>query len=146
MAVERTSGMRHSRLTTGVRQPVIARATYLVAWLLAVSAFAQPALAGLFLDGNDAWRDWHAINGMVLLPLLALLQVVLAVLVWRRGGPGWLSLAGAGLLLLIVVQSVMGQAGLLAVHVPLGVAIVGLVGVLLGRTRDLTRPSTDPRR
>jgi hypothetical protein len=39
---------------------------------------------------------------------------------------------------------VIGQAGLLAVHVPLGVAIVGLVGTLLGRTRNLTRPATHP--
>lgn len=146
MAVESTSNPRRDRPATVIRQPGIARAMHVVVWLLAVSAFAQPVLAGLFLDGNDAWRDWHAINGMVLLPLLALVQVVLAVLVWRRGGPGWLGLAGAGLLLAVVVQSVMGQAGLLAVHVPLGVAIVGLVGTLLGRTRNLTRPSTQPRR
>jgi len=78
MAVQGTSSTRCDRPTTGVRQPGIARAMYVVLWLLAVSAFAQPVFAGLFLDGNDAWRDWHSINGM---GLLALVQVVLAVLV-----------------------------------------------------------------
>jgi hypothetical protein len=33
-----------------------------------------------FLDGNEAWRDWHATNGRQLLPLLALVEVVRAVL------------------------------------------------------------------
>jgi hypothetical protein len=37
----------------------------------------------------------------------------------------------------------MGQTSQLAVHVPLGVAILGLTGALLGRTRNLTRASTD---
>jgi hypothetical protein len=117
----------------------------LMLWLLAVSLLAQVIFAGLFLDGHDAWRDWHAANGMVLLPLLALVQVVLAVLVWRPGGgPGWPAIASVGLLVAVVLQNVIGQAGLLAVHVPLGVAIVGLVGTLLGRTRNLTRPATHP--
>lgn len=83
--------------------------------------FAQAIFAGLFLDGNDAWRDWHATNGMLLLPLLALVEVVLAVLVWRPGGgPGWIALASVGLLLAIVIQIGMGQTSQLAVHVPLG--------------------------
>jgi hypothetical protein len=117
----------------------------LVLWLLAVSLLAQVIFAGLFLDGHDAWRNWHAANGMVLLPLLALVQVVLAVVVWRPGrGPGWPAIASVGLLVAILLQIAMGQAGLLAVHVPLGVAIVGLVGTLLGRTRNLTRPATHP--
>jgi hypothetical protein len=117
----------------------------LVLWLLAVSVLAQAVLAGLFLDGNDAWRDWHAANGMVLLPLLALVQVVLAILVWRSvRGRGWPAIASVGLLLAILLQIAMGQAGQLAVHVPLGVAIFGLVGTLLGRIRDLTRPATHP--
>jgi len=82
---------------------------------------------------------------MLALPLLALIQVVLAVLVWRRGrGPGWLPIASVGLLLAPLVQNVMGQTSQVAVHVPLGVAILGLIGTLLGRARTLTRPATHP--
>jgi cytochrome bd-type quinol oxidase subunit 2 len=121
-----------------------ARALHVVLRLLAVLVFAQAVFAGLFLDGNDAWRDWHATNGMLLLPLLALVEVVLAVLVWRPGGgPGWIAVASVGLLLAIVIQIGMGQTSQLAVHVPLGVAILGLTGALLGPTRNLTRASTD---
>ncbi|HZA82846.1 MAG TPA: hypothetical protein VFC13_15475, partial [Actinomycetes bacterium] len=79
-----------------------------------------------------------------LIPLLALLAVVLAVVLWRSGGPGWIGLASLALLLAIIVQNAMGQSGQVAVHVPLGVAILGLVGALLGRTRNLARASTDP--
>jgi cytochrome bd-type quinol oxidase subunit 2 len=146
MAVEGTSHTSRDRpAPVGARRPALARAMSLVLWLLAVSLLAQVIFAGLFLDGHDAWRDWHAANGMVLLPLLALVQVVLAVLVWRPGGgPGWPAIASVGLLVAVVLQNVIGQAGLLAVHVPLVVAIVGLVGTLLGRTRNLTRPATHP--
>ena len=146
MAVEGTSHIWRDRpAPVGVRRPGLARAMRVVLWLLAVSLLAQVIFAGLFLDGHDAWRDWHAANGMVLLPLLALVQVVLAVVVWRPGrGPGWPAIASVGLLVAILLQIAMGQAGLLAVHVPLGVAIVGLVGTLLGRTRNLTRPATHP--
>ena len=84
---------------------------------------------------------------MLLIPLLALLAVVLAVVLWRSGGPGWIALASLALLLAIVVQSAMGQGGQVAVHVPLGVAILGLIGALLGRTRRLAPPaSRQPRR
>jgi hypothetical protein len=146
MALEGTSRTRHDQpATAGVPHPALTRVLRLVLWLLAVSVLAQAVLAGLFLDGNDAWRDWHAANGMVLLPLLALVQVVLAILVWRSvRGRGWPAIASVGLLLAILLQIAMGQAGQLAVHVPLGVAIFGLVGTLLGRIRDLTRPATHP--
>jgi hypothetical protein len=146
MAVEGTSPTWRDRPgAVGVRHPALARAMRVVLWLLAVSLLAQVIFAGLFLDGHDAWRNWHAANGMVLLPLLALVQVVLAVLVWRPGrGPSWPAIASVGLLVAVVLQNVIGQAGLLAVHVPLGVAIVGLVGTVLGRTRNLTRPATHP--
>jgi cytochrome bd-type quinol oxidase subunit 2 len=146
MAVEGVSRTAHDRpATVRVPHPALARAMRLVLWLLAVSVLAQAILAGLFLDGDDAWRDWHAINGMVLPPLLALVQVVLAVLVWRPGrGPGWPAVASVGLLLAILLQIAMGEAGLAPVHVPLGVASFGLVGTLLGRTRNLSRPATHP--
>jgi hypothetical protein len=128
---------------TGSR-PGTAAALHLLLRLLALLVFAQAVFAGLFLDGNAAWRQWHAINGMLLIPLLALLAVVLAVGLWRSGGPGWIALASLALLLAIIVQNTMGQSGQVAVHVPLGVAILGLVGALLGRTRNLARASTDP--
>jgi hypothetical protein len=130
---------------TGSR-PGIARALHLVLRLLAVLVFAQAVFAGLFLDGNAAWREWHATNGMLLIPLLTLLAVVLAVLQWRSGGPGWVALASLGLLLAIVVQNAMGQASQVAVHVPLGVAILGLIGTLLARTRNLTPPAPHQQR
>jgi hypothetical protein len=108
-------------------------------WLLTLAAFAQAVFAGLFLDGEAAWRDWHAINGMLVLPLLALLQVILAVLVWRRdGGPGWLPIASGGLLLALLIQSMLGMTSQVAVHVPLGLAIFGLIGTLLTRARART--------
>jgi hypothetical protein len=87
--------------STGNR-PRTSRASQVTLRLLAMLVFAQAVFAGLFLDGKPAWRDWHAINGML-------------------------------------------------VHVPLGVAILGLVGALLARTRDLARgvpglptPGDDP--
>jgi hypothetical protein len=130
MAVQGASGSTGS--TSGT-----VRALHVVLWLLAVLVFAQAVFAGLFLDGNAAWRQWHAVNGMLLIPLLALLAVVLAVLVWRSGGPGWIALASLALLLAIILQNTMGQSGQVAVHVPLGVAILGLIGALLGRTQNL---------
>ena len=121
---------------TGSR-PGIAVALHLLLRLLVLLVFAQAVFAGLFLDGNAAWRQWHAVNGMLLIPLLALLTVVLAVLLWRSGGPGWIALASLALLLAVIVQNAMGQSGQVAIHVPLGVAILGLIGALLGRTRNL---------
>ena len=142
MSPDSTASSRHDRPATGMPRPGTVRVMRVVLGLLAVAVFAQAVLAGLFLDGGDAWRGWHAVNGMLVLPLLALVQVGLAVLVWRRGrGPGWLALASVGLLVALLVQSVLGITNQVAIHVPLGVAIFGLVGTLLVRTRALTRPA-----
>ena len=139
MTVDSTASSQRDRPTTGPRQPVIVHAMRVVPGLLAAAVFAQAVLAGLFLDGGDGWRAWHAVNGMLLLPLLALGQVVLAVLAWRRGrAPGWLAAASGGLLLALLIQNVLGMTNQVAVHVPLGLAIFGLAGALLVRTRALT--------
>lgn len=145
MTMHSTASSQHDRPATGTRRPRIVRVMSVVPRLLVVAVFAQAVLAGLFLDGGDTWRGWHATNGMLLLPLLALIQMVLAVLVWRRGhGPGWLAIASVGLLLAVLVQSVLGMTSQVAVHVPLGLAIFGLVGTLLVGARTLTRPATPP--
>jgi cytochrome bd-type quinol oxidase subunit 2 len=142
MTVDNTRSSQHDRPQTGVRQPGIGRAIRVVVWLLAAAVFAQAVLAGLFLDGGDAWRAWHAVNGVLVVPLLALIQVGLAVLVWRRGrGPGWLPVTSVGLLALLV-QSALGMTSQVAAHVPLGVAIFGLIGTLLVRTQTATSSAT----
>jgi cytochrome bd-type quinol oxidase subunit 2 len=139
MTVDTATRSQPDRPETRSGRPGIVRAMRVVLWLLAAAVFAQAVFAGLLLDGGGAWRDWHATTGMLVLPLLALTQVVLAVLVWRRRrGPGWLAVASVGLLLALQVQSVFGMTGRLAPHVPLGMAIFGLVGTLLVRTRSLT--------
>ena len=145
MSLDSTASSRHDRPEIGAPPPRSVRAMRVVLGLLAVAVFAQAVLAGLFLDGGDSWRDWHAINGMLVLPLLALAQVVLAVLVWRGGyGSGWLTVASVGLLVALLVQNVMGMTSQVAVHVPLGLAIFGLVATLLVRARTLTRTATHP--
>jgi cation transport ATPase len=137
--VDSTASSQHDRPATGVQGSGIVRAMQVAMWLLAVAAFAQAIFAGLFLDGRDAWRDWHATSGMLVLPFLALVGVVLAVLAWRAGREsGWTVLTSLGLLVAIIVQSVLGMTGQLALHIPLGVAIFGLLVILLGRTRRPT--------
>ena len=144
MSLDSTASSRHDRPEIGAPPPRMVRAMRLVLGLLAVAVFAQAVLAGLFLDGGEAWRGWHAVNGMLVLPLLALIQVILAVLVWRRGrGPGWLAVASVGLLVALLVQSMLGMSSQVAVHVPLGLAIFGLIATLLVRARTLTRSATN---
>jgi hypothetical protein len=142
MTLDSMSTSHDGRPAAGPRPPASVRGMRVVLWLLAVAVFAQAVFAGLFLDGRDGWIGWHAVNGHLLLPLLAVTQVVLAVLVWRRGhGPGHLA-ASLGLLLALIVQGGLGETGQVVVHVPLGMAIFGLVGTLLVLTRRLTRPAT----
>jgi hypothetical protein len=43
-----------------------------------------------------------------------------------------------------VAQNLLGMRGQLALHVPPGVAIFGLVGTLLVGTRNLPQPPTGP--
>jgi hypothetical protein len=143
MTLDSTTSSQRDRPPTLVRQPGIGRAMQVVLRLLAAAVFAQAILAGLFLDGGDAWRVWHAVNGMLVLPLLALIQVVLAVLVWRRGrGPGWLPITSMGLLLVLLIQNALGMTSQVAVHVPLGLAIFGLIGTLLVRSQTAISSAT----
>jgi hypothetical protein len=46
--------------------------------------------------------------------------------------------ASVAVLATLVVQIIMGDTSNLAIHVPLGVAILGGIGTLINRTRTLT--------
>jgi len=99
-------------------------------WLLrltltihAVCVLAQPILAGRYLDGDYDAIGAHGLNGSVL-PASGMVVGAAALAFWFAGGAGWPLLAFAGLWLAEGLQIGMGYARILAIHLPLGVAIV----------------------
>jgi hypothetical protein len=116
-----------------VRRPVVTlrllRAV-LTAHLLVV--LAQPLLAGRYLAGDVDAIEVHGLVGD-LLPAVVLLVAVAAVAHVVATRSRWWLLPVAGLLFLAEgLQVGMGHARVLAVHVPLGVAVVVAAVVLAG--------------
>ncbi|NNC12325.1 hypothetical protein HII28_10600 [Planctomonas sp. JC2975] len=96
----------------------------------AVILFAQSVLAGQFLSGAYPALDLHNLNAGIA-GVATLVTVVAAVLYFRPGhGPWWPIVAYAALTGLVVVEMMLGTRHILAVHIPLGVAIIvlGVVG------------------
>ncbi len=92
--------------------------------LTTLSAFTQAVLAGGLVAGRIDALPPHSNNGLILGGATLLLGCVL-ILVWRPGrGPWWVLLAAAALSFATVVQTGVGFARILAVHVPLGVAVI----------------------
>ena len=92
--------------------------------LHAVLVLAQVGLAGALLDAALGALAWHGGIGGSLI-LVATVQTVLAVpAVWPGRMPGWPVAVSAVLVVADTAQVAVGHLGLLAVHVPLGVAIV----------------------
>ena len=92
-------------------------------------ALGQAVLAGSFLSGHSGALDLHALNATAT-GLTAVAQTVAALLLWRPGGgPGWPALASAELFAAEAGQMARGYGRVLAVHVPLGVAVIA--GTLL---------------
>jgi hypothetical protein len=121
------------------RMPTAARPLRAIVLLHAALILAQAAFAGQFLAGDGAWLRVHETNAGII-QLVASVQLVVAVLVWRPGrGPGWPALASLALLLAEELQMGFGYARVLALHIPLGVAIFGLTVAMLLGTRRLTR-------
>lgn len=86
----------------------------------------QPFLAGAYLDGSSSAMAGHEPLGLAT-AFLAIGQLVAAVLYWRPGGGG-VGPVVIALVLLVAdgLQVGMGYSRALAVHIPLGVAIVVL--------------------
>jgi hypothetical protein len=132
--------------TIGSRSPVSDRRRYLASALRAAVlveaalVLVQAVLAGRLLTGESDARALHGYLGTEVLTLVALIQLVLAVLVWRPGnGPGWPALASLALVGALGFQIVLGYEGQVSLHVPLGVAIFGLTVALAVGTGRLTR-------
>jgi hypothetical protein len=89
----------------------------------ALAICLQPVFAGVYLDGSPAGVRMHEPIGLAL-AFLGLAQLLLATIWWRTGGR-WTAPA-ASLLIMAgeVVQIAMGYSRQLAIHVPLGIALV----------------------
>lgn len=92
-----------------------------------VAILAQALFAGMFLGGDRGMLAAHGMGAFAVL-ILGLLLLVAAVLYWRPWrGSGFPALASLALLLAGLAQSTTGGEGVTAVHVPLGMAMFGLV-------------------
>jgi hypothetical protein len=93
------------------------------AGLHAVAICLQPVFAGIYLNGSPAGMRMHQPTGLALV-FLGLAQLLAATFWWRTGGR-WTAPA-ASLLIVAgeVVQVSMGYSRQLAIHIPLGVALV----------------------
>lgn len=131
------------------RWPVrLLRAT---AVLVLLDTLAQAALAGLFVTGDLDLLAWHAANAGAL-SALTVVETLAALVMWRRlRAPGWPVAASAALVVLVSVQRGLGEARVLAGHIPLGMAIFGCATALAcwafthhaGTARRAGRPAAE---
>ncbi|RJL20854.1 hypothetical protein D5H75_38920 [Bailinhaonella thermotolerans] len=85
--------------------------------------------AGQSLDGAKAMGETHVMAGM-LVHLIALVQTIVGVLLWKPGrGPGWVSLASLGLFLVGMARHFTWDTK--ALHLPNGVILLALTTALL---------------
>jgi hypothetical protein len=96
-----------------------------------VLLFNQAVFAGQFLSGTFGAVHTHRENATA--AGIAVLAAALAAVPirWPGRGPSWPILACLGLFGLIALQMRLGFARVLAVHVPLGVAIIVLAVLLV---------------
>ncbi|MEX0790723.1 MAG: hypothetical protein WD178_08120 [Actinomycetota bacterium] len=95
-------------------------------------ALAQAISAGTLLDGDGSALRLHQLTGTSVITTVSVLQVVVAVLCWRRHQHSpWLAIGSAGLFLSEMAQIGLGFTDRLALHVPLGASILAAAVTLL---------------
>lgn len=95
-----------------------------------VMLFDQAVFAGQFLGGSYPALDTHRENATYA-GIAVLVAAVCAIpLRWPGRGPWWPITACVGLFGLIAAQIALGFARMLALHIPLGVAII-VAGIAL---------------
>jgi hypothetical protein len=116
----------------------------LVSALLLASIFAQAIFAGLMLSGVGWAYTAHEVNAIALIAATLLAGLVSAVTLWRVAHGRALALTLLALAVVIFLQTGIGRssvagANLMWVHIPLGVALVGLAARALAVARQLGR-------
>ena len=95
-----------------------------VAGVHAVAICLQPLFAGIYLNGSNDGIKLHEPLGLTV-TLIGLIQLLVATIWWRSGGKPIAPLVSLLILVGEVVQVAMGYSRQLAIHIPLGVALVG---------------------
>lgn len=97
-----------------------------------VVLFFQAVFAGNFLDGSDSALGLHQLTGTSVITTISVLQVVVAVLCWRRHQiSAWFAVTSFGLFAGEMAQIGLGFTDQLSLHVPLGAAALAVSLVLL---------------
>lgn len=98
----------------------------LVSGIQTILVFTQAVLAGHLLTGQTGARAFHDVLGTEVVTWLAFLQIVFALLLWRPGrGTVWPIPVATVIVAAVVFQIGAGFQGRPALHIPLGVAILG---------------------
>jgi hypothetical protein len=120
--------------TRAPRQPRAFGVLRILLTVLVALILLQAITAGQLLAGTPGWRAVHAAGAMLIL-LVALAQVVAAILIWRPGRGGARMVGPTvGILVVMLLQAYLGDSHNRAIHIPLGVL---LFGGLLGLMRQL---------
>lgn len=92
----------------------------------AAAAVAQPVLAGVYLNGELEAMGYHGTIGSSLVVVTMIGMAPAALLFWLVGkGPWWYTIAAVVLFFAEGLQIGMGYSRQFALHIPLGVFIVG---------------------
>lgn len=113
-----------------------------IAILLVLVLFAQAVFAGAMLSGVEWARMAHKITALVLIASTVAAGLVSTITLRRVRNGLKFSLILLSLATLVFVQTALGAlsakgANLMWVHVPLGVALVGLAGQAVAMARKL---------
>lgn len=99
--------------------------------LHAAVIFGQAITAGFFLSGHGTARHVHTIDAGVITSFLGWIQIIAIVPLARRRGRRAPIVAAAIIWVCEWAQHATGNAGILAVHIPLGVALFTATSGLL---------------
>ena len=101
--------------------------------VVALLTFAQAVFAGSFLAGYFGALDDHKNNSTITVAATAVM-IMAALLLWRPGrGPAWPAWVSVLYFAVLALQTFLGYRRVLAIHIPLGTAIVAAIVLLLAR-------------
>jgi len=113
--------------------------------VVAVLTFAQALFAGSFLAGHFDMLADHRNNSTITVAATAVM-VVTAVLLWRPGrGPVWPIWVSLLYFAVLALQTFLGYRRALAIHIPLGTAIIAGIVLLLVRAWTPQRAAGEAR-